>query len=659
MSRSLYVLLFSIPVWAQTPTLVQWHGCPQTLNTPGGSSASAPTSYNCALPNPSQAGNAIVVYWTGDDSPGTITASDDQGNSYSLAQSEHDTTNQAFANIYVALNIAAGTRLVTLTFGSPYHKYNAAVVAEFDNVATSSAVDATSGNFGSSTTITAGSMTPGTSGDLLIQCATNDGSITVPSFTAGSQSNITWQRLASDPMNGTVCQFGVFNSTSAINPTLTQSASSNQSFDSVAVALRTASSGGTDSRSFRVLGIQDVLTNASVTPLCGNGGCSGTSSSTQTVDLAVPSGTNLTYIGWISGGGDDITSITSSPSCAWTSTGPFVQINPPGDTGVHGYYCASSSLTNGATVTMNFNHTLAASDNAVIWYVTGAAASPFDKDATATGQQTTGTSSLTTVSITPSTANGLVIVTEGESANYMVGLTGSNQLFDSSWYGNEAYRLTDPAAFSSNDNGWGHYYNPSASPVTFTFNVGDSTTCSGECAVNYWSARADSFVAAGGTTGPTGTGNGGTVAAGVCDLNSDGVVNVVDVQLAVNIDLGLLSCPVGLDGGVCGPTLVQQVLTAALGEGCSATISTIPVSHSVTLNWAASTSPNIAGYNVYRSTTSGGPYAQLNSSLVTTTSFIDSSVATGETYYYVTTTVDTSNDQSAYSNQAQATIPSS
>jgi fibronectin type 3 domain-containing protein len=129
------------------------------------------------------------------------------------------------------------------------------------------------------------------------------------------------------------------------------------------------------------------------------------------------------------------------------------------------------------------------------------------------------------------------------------------------------------------------------------------------------------------------------------------VVNVVDVQLAVNMDLGLLACPLELDGGVCS-ALVPQIVNAALGQGCSAT-----VTHSVSLTWTASVSANIAGYNVYRSTTSGSGYTQINSSLVTTTSYTDSNVTAGQTYYYVTTAVDASNDQSGYSNQAQATVP--
>jgi hypothetical protein len=139
---------------------------------------------------------------------------------------------------------------------------------------------------------------------------------------------------------------------------------------------------------------------------------------------------------------------------------------------------------------------------------------------------------------------------------------------------------------------------------------------------------------------------------GACDLNQDGVVNVVDVQLAVNMDLTLIPCPGSLNGGVCGPTLVQQILSAALGQACSVTIG-----HSVSLTWTASSSGNIAGYNVFRSTTSGGAYTQINTSLVTTMPYVDTNVTAGQTYYYVTTAVDTGNNQSAYSNQAQATVP--
>ena len=77
---------------------------------------------------------------------------------------------------------------------------------------------------------------------------------------------------------------------------------------------------------------------------------------------------------------------------------------------------------------------------------------------------------------------------------------------------------------------------------------------------------------------------------------------------------------------------------------------------SVALTWTASTSP-VVGYNVYRSANSGGPYTELNSSLISSTNYTDLTVQSGLTYYYVSTAVNSQGIQSAYSNQAVATVP--
>ncbi len=78
--------------------------------------------------------------------------------------------------------------------------------------------------------------------------------------------------------------------------------------------------------------------------------------------------------------------------------------------------------------------------------------------------------------------------------------------------------------------------------------------------------------------------------------------------------------------------------------------------HSVSLTWDASTSSNVAGYYVYRATSSGGPYTKL-SSLLSGTSYVDGNTQAGQTYYYTTTAADSSGDESAYSNQVTASIP--
>ncbi len=86
-------------------------------------------------------------------------------------------------------------------------------------------------------------------------------------------------------------------------------------------------------------------------------------------------------------------------------------------------------------------------------------------------------------------------------------------------------------------------------------------------------------------------------------------------------------------------------------------VSNSGVTHSVTLTWNPSTSSNVAGYYVYRGSTSGGPYNKL-SSLLSSDSYVDGSVQAGQSYFYVTTAADSSGDESAYSNEVQATIPS-
>jgi hypothetical protein len=91
---------------------------------------------------------------------------------------------------------------------------------------------------------------------------------------------------------------------------------------------------------------------------------------------------------------------------------------------------------------------------------------------------------------------------------------------------------------------------------------------------------------------------------------------------------------------------------------------TIPVSgtgtaapsHEVILAWSASNSP-VTGYNTYRGNVTGGPYTKLTGSPISLTSYTDQEVQAGDTYFYVVTSVGTDMAESAYSNEAKATIP--
>jgi hypothetical protein len=109
-----------------------------------------------------------------------------------------------------------------------------------------------------------------------------------------------------------------------------------------------------------------------------------------------------------------------------------------------------------------------------------------------------------------------------------------------------------------------------------------------------------------------------------------------------------------------GASAVLSVLSNA-GNSPTETLSGVgvaPEQHSVSLSWTDSGS-GVAGYNVYRGGVSGGPYAKINSALGPTPAYSDNSVVLGQTYYYVTTAVNESGEESGYSNETQAVIPAS
>ncbi len=78
--------------------------------------------------------------------------------------------------------------------------------------------------------------------------------------------------------------------------------------------------------------------------------------------------------------------------------------------------------------------------------------------------------------------------------------------------------------------------------------------------------------------------------------------------------------------------------------------------HSAALTWVASTSV-VVGYNVYRGTAAGGPYTKLNATPVAPVNYTDSTVVSGQIYFYVVTAVDANSIESVFSNEVTAAIP--
>ena len=108
---------------------------------------------------------------------------------------------------------------------------------------------------------------------------------------------------------------------------------------------------------------------------------------------------------------------------------------------------------------------------------------------------------------------------------------------------------------------------------------------------------------------------------------------------------GMLNALAAVSGGG-GPDVTPPAnptgLSATAGNG------------TVGLDWNNNGEADLAGYRVYRSTSSGGGFSAITG-LIGTSAYTDNSVSNGTTYYYVVTAEDATGNESGDSNEASAT----
>ena len=138
-----------------------------------------------------------------------------------------------------------------------------------------------------------------------------------------------------------------------------------------------------------------------------------------------------------------------------------------------------------------------------------------------------------------------------------------------------------------------------------------------------------------------------------CDLNGSGTVTSADVDLAVNMSLGVSPCTANvISPGVCNVLVVQRIVNAMTGACVTGN------GRAVELNWLASTTAGVVGYHVYRGTSLAN-LQQLTTVPVTGTRYVDNNVANGTTYVYVVRSVGSTGLLSVNSNAANAVVPAS
>ena len=201
--------------------------------------------------------------------------------------------------------------------------------------------------------------------------------------------------------------------------------------------------------------------------------------------IQFPTSGNLIISSYVSGG-SLISSMASSPSNTWLSTGTAaggLDITAASQI----YYAASANTSNAMTISFTRDNTT--SDATYMMYdVTGAAASPFDVDSGGqTGNQTTEVSSFTTCTgcLTPSAPNELIIANQGQ--NWCTSTASSSpvgSLFDAAT--DTGNGLNGPQSVDQN-NGWLHYYDSGTGAITATW----TNTCSQ--AEGLWAGRVAAF----------------------------------------------------------------------------------------------------------------------------------------------------------------------
>ena len=193
----------------------------------------------------------------------------------------------------------------------------------------------------------------------------------------------------------------------------------------------------------------------------------------------------------------------------------------------------------------------------------------------------------------------------------------------------------------------GHTFGPSTQGVTVSGSnvTGINFTATAQVGQTYSISGTITLVAGGSAATVTlsGTGSATTTTNSAGNYTFTGLSNGAYTVTPSNI--GYTVSPANQRVTVNGTNLANVNFTATAQQA-----------HSVALSWNASTS-TVSGYNVYRSTVSGTGYTKVNPSLVPALAYTDSTVQNATTYYYVTTAVDSSGNESLYSNDTQAIIP--
>jgi Abnormal spindle-like microcephaly-assoc'd, ASPM-SPD-2-Hydin len=381
---------------------------------------------------------------------------------------------------------------------------------------------------------------------------------------------------------------------------------------------------------------------------------------------SVTVGTSALATGTLSAMGSDVTIMSaSSTNSRFVLSGLSLPVTIPAGKSAAFSVSFSPQTAGAATATLTFAST----------------AYPSTTAAALTG---TGTSAQGQLAITPSTLSlGSVTVGKSGTATGSLVVTGADVTLTAASSNNSRFALSGLSFPVTIQAGQSAEFTVTFSPqtsgaasgtLTFVSNanpssiVGDltgtGTTAEGQLAVTPTTLSLGNVaVGASGTAAGSLTASGANVTITAASSNNSrfdlsGISLPMTIQAGHSAAFNVTFSPQTTGTASATLTFVSNGVPTSITDALTGTGTTAP-SHTVNLSWNPSSSSNIVGYNIYRSTfgTACGSYARLNSSLNESTSYGDSSVVDGQSYCYVTTAVNSSNEESAYSAVVRAIIP--
>jgi uncharacterized repeat protein (TIGR01451 family) len=646
-------------VQPSTPTLVQ--------HVAGGMDNNYATTLTITLPNAAGAGNALLLGVRFNGLGSVTSVADDRGNTWlagpTVTNSSSSITTRM--DLYYALNVAAATQTINITFaglGGPTgnNAYPQAVISEFYNVASVSALDGSRANATSRTT---GAITTTVPGDLIYEWGVDVSAIDYNYGIQFNGSSITagpgFTLLSADLQTGSADQYMVQTVAGNVSPTFT--ASGTDTWSSLAIALKSALAGTPPP-----LGIRIVHMQHTVVAWPGH---------TTPVTLAFPSSGNL-LAGLFTGTIASIAGVTDSNNNTWLSAG-----NSKNGTATSAQLVYAPNAVTGPTlsnIVLNLNPACSSNDCSLLLYdISGATTSPFDLATMSSGDQT-DPGQVTMGSQTPSAANELTLIVGAISYHTINSIVGPGYVLDAqvNAFDDDGPNGGTRASRLDMDNAFAHIYTGAVSPVSFTF----TATTRNPGGVRYWSAVTAAFFGvppAPDTVPPSSPLNLNATGVSASQINltwspSSDNVGVAGYQIyRGGTQVGTSWTTSFADTGLspqttftytvaafdaAGNVSPQSATVAASTTAPDVTAPSVPsnlqaanlTSNSVTISWSASTDDfGVAGYQVFR-----------NGVLLNTTtalSYTDNGLNAATTYAYNVAAFDATGNVSAQSTPLNVT----